>query len=207
MPVTLNSTGISFSDGNSQNTVASGGVSAMTETTYNSSSNFSVPGNSVGVAVYVKGGGGGGSPTGGPNNDPGGPGGMGGSSFGLAPTNVVTGTVPVTVGGGGNGLTWTNFGQRAPSGGSSSFGNFLSVNGGLGALPPANSNSQPGNLGQCTVMNIIGSNDAQGGTNSGGANPFAPGVGGFTGFGGNGGPAGRSSNAGQPGQVRVISFE
>ena len=37
MPVTLNSTGISFSDGNSQNTVASGGLAGdFTRSTFNS---------------------------------------------------------------------------------------------------------------------------------------------------------------------------
>lgn len=70
MPVTLNSSGITFSDGTSQNSQASGGTSSTT-TTFNAPVTLNLASNEGGVLVRGSGGGGGGTNS---NNQPNRPG-------------------------------------------------------------------------------------------------------------------------------------
>ena len=155
MPVTLTSTGITFSDGNSQNTVAAGGASSMAVTRLNASGNYSVPGDTIGVLVSL--GQGGRGQTRGPQDAQ--AGNPGGHSVGIVPTGVASGTVPVTIGARGNRRFSTPFLGNA--GGATSYGNFVTstsamlnnnyaltldenTGGGLGAPGAPNDQGQPG---------------------------------------------------------------
>ena len=61
MAVTLGPSGITFSDGNTQNTAASAGAKAEgTFTDFTTSANVTMPSNSVGILVTMGGGGNGG---------------------------------------------------------------------------------------------------------------------------------------------------
>lgn len=187
MAVTLTSSGITFSDGNSQNTVASGGVS-LNHTNTGSPGSYSKPGNSAGVLVGLYGGGGAGHnymPNGQPNNGGQRQGGRGGGAFGFVPAPALGPSTPYTIGAGGNGVGFLNR-NGGNNGGTSSFGSFISAGGGNRAL------NVPGNPGNATTTGAI--MGAQGL-----ANPTygAGGNGSWTGTGG----------AGQPGRVIIAAFE
>lgn len=152
MPVTLNSTGISFSDGNSQNTVASGGVSSWTRTTINSGSGTRTPpANSILSIAGVGGGGGGGE---GWQSRSGGP---GGGAWGVFPKSTIP-SWSYSLGAGGNpGRNPTNPSTPLGNPGGNSNAGPLFANGGGGAWalvqpspssdgPPGNGGVNPGNV-------------------------------------------------------------
>lgn len=129
MGVTLNSTGVSFNDGTSQNSsaIAGGGVQVFTN-----SSTWTCPPGVSRVRYTLIGGGGGGGKAGQQPNGPGhGGGGGGAGGILLGYVNVNAGTVyNVTVGSGGTAGNSSNGG----SGGATSFSNFATANGGAGGV-------------------------------------------------------------------------
>lgn len=174
MPVTLNSTGISFSDGNSQNTEAAAVNIGSTTVARNPGT---VPGGNLGYFVTLVGGGGGGSS--GPGGQPGGGGGTGGGFISINDSA----NLPFNVGGGGSGGTW-NGGRVGSAGGASNAGG-LTANGGNGGGPAPNGGSAGNTGGFSTSGNAFaigalpGSHPSYGnggpGNNQIGNNPGAPG--------------------------------
>lgn len=178
MPVTLTSTGITFSDGNSQNTAASAGagIDGTNVQTFNNSTNAAFPSTATAVIGRVAGGGGGGSQWQGD-----GTGGVGGGAFGVAPRAALGSPFSITVGGGG--APSPGFTQnRAGAGGQSKVGNLIVANGGNGSSRGPNQGN-PGNGVQDTFC--VGNSPL----------PFS-GNGGFT-----NGP--QTINPGNPGAVKI----
>lgn len=128
MAVTLNSSGITFSDGSSQNTAASSGVpSSSIEQNYNNSGNFAKPANAFAVLVGLASGGQGG----GEDQSPGGQeySGSGGQTcLAYVPTGDFGPSVPVAI---GNGGAEHPYRVRGASGGSSNFAGLVSSNSGI----------------------------------------------------------------------------
>lgn len=124
MSVTLNSSGVTFSDGSTQGTRYDRGNnlgSLINVTTFNASGTWSNPGARY---VIVKCVGGGGGSSGYCES-----GGAGGYAEGLYSVSGVS-SVAVTVGGGGGG---TGYYSGSGRGGTSSFGGYCSASGGYGA--------------------------------------------------------------------------
>lgn len=129
MAVTLTSTGITFSDGNSQNTAAAAGAKAEgTFQSFSSSGNYSMPNNAVGVLVTMGGGGNGGL---GLENSRGSalPGSPGSYCAGYIERAAAPGTSPVVCGNGGSGVQGNNY-SRIPGNPSSFRANLLIANSG-----------------------------------------------------------------------------
>lgn len=143
MPVTLNSSGISFSDGNSQNSAASAGagIQGTSITQYNSTTNLTFPSTSAAVIAKLGGGGGGGAHWTGFST-----GGTGGSAYGIVPRAAVGNSFNVTIGGGGSGI---GGGQVGPSGGATylSSTNIVIANGGAGGQGNTNARGATGSGG------------------------------------------------------------
>jgi endoglycosylceramidase len=145
MAVTLTSTGITFSDGSTQNAAASGGGAvAGSYQLFTSGGNWNRPSTDINQAfVEIIAGGGGGASYRWTGNG-GGTGGSGGKIIGLVPVN---GNTSVTVGGAGNGGPYFSATPGNAGGASSCFG--LTAGGGNGGNPnPAGGGSgNPGNHG------------------------------------------------------------
>ena len=152
MAVTLTSSGITFSDGNSQNTVASGmPTTSNLSSQFNSSGNFTPPSTGIGVWVFAR-----------PGGFSGGrefAAGQSGASFGFVPTNSASGSTPYTVGNGGvynqtnvpgNPTTYSNF--IGPSG-NFSFGSLEAPNGLISGGTGGNRRS-PGGAGAIRFLNF-----------------------------------------------------
>ncbi len=136
--------------------------------------------------LIVGGGGGGG---GGDNSASGGGGGGGGGGFVTGSTFVTSGSVPITVGGGGIGATVTSCGTAVGgSGSASAFGGYASANGGGGGASGACGNSNDGKTG----------GSGGGGARTGGGGIAVAGQGNNGGAGVDGG-AGGGGGAGSPG--------
>ncbi|MEK9696710.1 MAG: hypothetical protein VW270_13195 [Candidatus Poseidoniales archaeon] len=150
MAVTLGPSGITFSDGNTQNTAASAGAKAEgTFTDFTTSANFTMPSNSVGVLVTMGGGGNGGL---GLENSRGSalPGSPGSYCAGYITAADAPGSSPIVVGNGGSGVQGNTY-SRIPGNPSSFRNNLLIAN---------NSGNCSGNRG---VMMCPGSGNYLGG--------------------------------------------
>lgn len=208
MPVTLTSTGITFSDGNSQNSQAAGGASTSSEQVFNSSGTWNKPAGCIG-AFAIAGGGGGGGGHRGPNQAqtlPGGSGGIAASYLSLS--TLTAGSYPVTIGAGGNGQNWFQS-SAAPAGGASNFGGFVvggGGNGGRGApgtltpsvgapgFPNSNFNAGVGML--VNTFEISNSNVSSSPLTNSST---------YAGLGGTGTSSTNPGSAGNSGKVRVIN--
>jgi hypothetical protein len=169
MAVTLGSQGITYSSGTTQTSSVPDLGAMINVTTFTSSGTWTNPGATT-VIVKLVGGGGGGC---GYCES----GGGGGYAEGVFNVTGVS-TVGVTVGGGGTGAGYY---QGCPSGGTSSFGSYLSASGGGGANTYSTHSGGLGGIGSGGQTNLQGGT-GNGHTNSVGAH--AGGRGGSTYFGG-----------------------
>jgi len=149
MAVTLTSTGITFSDGSTQNAAAGGGTTGSHQA-FNSTGIWNRPAGvgAVSVAMAAGNGGSGGNTHGwGPKS-----GGSGGVGAALPSTlEAVNGNMTVTVGSNGNsGNSAAYSGNSGSSGGSSSFGT-ITVNGGGGGTAAGYSPGSAGGSGNGPV--------------------------------------------------------
>jgi hypothetical protein len=177
MAITITSTGITYSDGTSDSTqfnsqTADKGA-LISITTFTSNGTYTVPANCSNVYVQLVGGGGGSAGY----CESGGGGGFGEGLFSVTAGS----TISVTIGGGGGGVTYYNV---ASTGGTTSFGSYLSATGGYGANQNIQHGGGAGGLGSGGNVNLYG------GTGCGHLNHGShsqTGYGGATYFGGGGG--------------------
>lgn len=184
MSVTLNSSGLTFSDGSTQSTrydPANNLGALINVTNFNASGTWTNPGARF-VIVKVVGGGGGGC---GYCES----GGAGGYAEGLYNVTGVT-SVAVTVGGGGGG---TGYYSGSGRGGTSSFGTYISATGGYGANNNYSHSGGSGGAGSGGQINLQGS-AGSGHTNSSGS--WSGGRGGASYFGGAAAQARNHTNLG-----------
>jgi hypothetical protein len=214
MPISVSGTSIVFNDSTTQTTAFTGSVPGVYSTIqqFTSPGTFTTPANVTRVQLVVMSGGGGGG--GGASNRQGGLGGAGIVAAGIYPVSAST-PYAVTVGGAGNGGGGSLFnGTAGGTGGSSSFGNVLTANGGGGgnAGNQSGSNGNTGNSGTAPLAQVSAtvspaavntSPNAGGGAAAG----FALSSGVFGGFYGPSNPEGNEpgfpGNAGGAGKVLV----
>lgn len=174
MAVTLTSTGITFSNGGSQNsTYAQDRGTPISVTSFTSNGTYTVPSNCRKILVQLVGGGGGSAGY----NESGGAGGYAEGFYSVTPGA----TYSVTIGGGGGGVGYY---AAAGDGGTTSFGSLISASGGYGANRNTSHGGGHGGSGSSGQVNL------QGGTGSGHGNSAShgqPSGGGPSFFGGPGG--------------------
>lgn len=178
MATSLISTGVQFPDATIQTTAATGGGDYIMRT-YTSSTTWSKPAGLKAVKVTVVGGGGGGGTTYGAYLYPAAAvpgGGGGGMSIEYIPAGSIPGPVSVTVGAGGGSHS---------SGGTSSFGAFLSATGGSGGAYYSNPGYQgpsyaDGGAGSGGDINIPGSASFNAITQTAALGQVGPALGGFS---------------------------
>lgn len=146
MAVTLNSSGITFSDSNSQNS-ASSPINMGNNVEYNNPATINKPAAGLGIFVAATGGGGGAGQF---QTNLGGPGGDGGAITGFIPGNDGGASWSVTIGAGGYYPPWNsrggNKGGSGTAGGATNIDGFLVANGGGGGSNGGNGGN-PGSTG------------------------------------------------------------
>lgn len=174
MPIVIGSSGITFSDGTTQTTVAPADKGKpISVTTFTTSGTYTVPSNCTTILVQLVGGGGGSAGY----NESGGAGGFAEGYYSVSPNA----TYSVTIGGGGGGVGYY---AGAGDGGTTSFGALISATGGYGANRNTSHGGGHGGSGSNGQINL------QGGTGSGHGNSAShgqPSGGGPSFFGGPGG--------------------
>jgi len=174
MPITLGSSGITFSNGTSQTTVMPADKGKpISVTSFTSSGTYTVPSGCTTILVQLVGGGGGSAGY----NESGGAGGFAEGYYSVS----AGATYSVTIGGGGGGVGYY---AGAGDGGTTSFGSLISATGGYGANRNYSHGGGHGGSGSSGQINL------QGGTGSGHGNSAShgqPSGGGASFFGGPGG--------------------
>ena len=174
MAVTLTSTGITYSNGGSQNsTYVQDRGQPISITSFTSSGTYTVPSNCRKILVQLVGGGGGSAGY----NESGGAGGYAEGFYSVTPGA----TYSVTIGGGGGGVGYYAAGG---DGGTTSFGSLISASGGYGCNRNYSHGGGHGGSGSSGQINLQGGTGAGHGNSAGHGQPSG---GGPSFFGGPGG--------------------
>lgn len=200
MPSTLTSTGVTFSDGTSQNTAAGGGVTKTKQVLYKAAATHTISSNTEYLEIHALGGGG--AHVGGG----GGGGGYAGAIIEKAVSIPNVNSLAVTVGAGGS--QPINFPYIGTAGGQSSVGGYVVANGGNNGTDATNSTSGgSGGTGAVNFSSPIQSATGTGGNGGGGSwNSNSSGIRGNppSGYGGGGG--GRSKTTNGSGSNTFVPF-